>query len=410
MSQSPGFVPYDPNMHGVLHPPDWTMYPVDDQGETVQIIEHLPTKLRFVPADNEPDNVRFGILCQNPQHDTGELRRRGQEAIRYYCMRIRSTPEKEQYKIDVRRTDVTEQSDIPGVAKITDEMREYVDDDFLLIFADDPADIAQLEASYGKTQQQLVDEFALETCWSEDLSPEQKATTQSRKSNLRKLIILQGDDPNSLIAKRHQELAPKFFDPREAMMDLHVTATISCSAVQVEELERPLPPHMSFDDLQRARSCLAAIVAALAAPFITDVGEEVRPLTQDEMSLIARAMQNVSEKVVQVAARLANMPTPDDYKFPPFIFDLPGHEWTLPAKPPNTPGQLTTYVIELHREDPNDPVPFPGIQGEFPDDATAINWGYYYLGRHRAPSAKIYRGDSEPRLAEDFVCEIRPSI
>lgn len=143
-------------------------------------------------------------------------------------------------------------------------MREHVDD-ILLIFADDPADIVQLESSGGRTQQQLVDEFALDTCWSSDLSPEQKATAQSRKSNLRKLIILQGDDPYSVIAKRRHERAPKFFDPHKAMMDLHVAATISCSAVEVEELERPLPPNMSFDDLQRARSSLAAIVAALAA-------------------------------------------------------------------------------------------------------------------------------------------------
>jgi hypothetical protein len=79
----------------------------------------------------------------------------------------------------------------------------------------------------------------------------------------------------------------------------------------------------------------------------------------------------------------------------------------LPAKPPNTPDELTIYDIELHREDPNDPVPSIGVRDEFPDDATAINWGYYYLGALRAPSAKIYRGDNEPRFPEDFVCEIR---
>jgi hypothetical protein len=69
--------------------------------------------------------------------------------------------------------------------------------------------------------------------------------------------------------------------------------------------------------------------------------------------------------------------------------------------------KLAVYNIELHASDPNDPVPDFGSEHEYPDDETAVKWAYYYMGAHRAPSAKIYRGDNEPRLPGDFVCEIR---
>jgi hypothetical protein len=68
---------------------------------------------------------------------------------------------------------------------------------------------------------------------------------------------------------------------------------------------------------------------------------------------------------------------------------------------------MPVYSIELHGSNPNDPVPDMGIDGEFPDDVSAVNWAYYYMGAHRAPSAVVYRGDNEPRLPDDFVCEIR---
>ena len=47
-----------------------------------------------------------------------------------------------------------------------------------------------------------------------------------------------------------------------------------------------------------------------------------------------------------------------------------------------------------------------GIEAECQDDAAAINWAYYYLGKYRGDRAKVWRGDSNPRDASTFVTEI----
>jgi hypothetical protein len=40
------------------------------------------------------------------------------------------------------------------------------------------------------------------------------------------------------------------------------------------------------------------------------------------------------------------------------------------------------------------------------DDATAINWAYYYLGKYRGDKAQIWRGHTNPRDHSTFVMEI----
>jgi hypothetical protein len=48
-----------------------------------------------------------------------------------------------------------------------------------------------------------------------------------------------------------------------------------------------------------------------------------------------------------------------------------------------------------------------GIEGQFNDDASAINWTYYYLGRYRGHRARLYRGGhTNPRDASTFLVEI----
>jgi hypothetical protein len=47
-----------------------------------------------------------------------------------------------------------------------------------------------------------------------------------------------------------------------------------------------------------------------------------------------------------------------------------------------------------------------GVQGEFANDATAIKWAYYYLGKYRGDRARIWRGDTNPRDPSTLVTEI----
>ncbi len=47
-----------------------------------------------------------------------------------------------------------------------------------------------------------------------------------------------------------------------------------------------------------------------------------------------------------------------------------------------------------------------GIEGEFSDDASAINCTYYYICRYRGHKARLYRGHTNPRDASTFVIEI----
>jgi hypothetical protein len=46
------------------------------------------------------------------------------------------------------------------------------------------------------------------------------------------------------------------------------------------------------------------------------------------------------------------------------------------------------------------------VEGEFDDDASAINWAYFFLGKYHGMKAKVYRGHTNPRDASTFVIEI----
>jgi hypothetical protein len=126
-----------------------------------------------------------------------------QQAIRFYCTWKKTTPEAEQRKeadsANTRRTTVDSKTN--GLVIITDEMRKHVRYDFLLVFADDPKDIDDLEADCKMTQAQQVDEFIDDTCWGEDLTPEQIKTPHDRKINLRAVMIKGQADPMSRLRK-----------------------------------------------------------------------------------------------------------------------------------------------------------------------------------------------------------------
>jgi hypothetical protein len=51
---------------------------------------------------------------------------------------------------------------------------------------------------------------------------------------------------------------------------------------------------------------------------------------------------------------------------------------------------------------------FHGIEGNFPDDETAIKVTYFYIGLFRADAARIYRGEhTNPRDQSTFLTEIK---
>jgi len=100
---NPGFVPYDANAHGLIHQPDWAIHLGEDETpEEVDVIKHLPSGLEFFLTSDFDDHDKFslGVECLNPQHAPAELVRRAQEAIRYYCLRMKTTPEAEQKKAE----------------------------------------------------------------------------------------------------------------------------------------------------------------------------------------------------------------------------------------------------------------------------------------------------------------------
>jgi hypothetical protein len=140
--------------------------------------------------------------------------------------------------------------------------------------------------------------------------------------------------------KRPSRHRPKFCDLPGALSGAGVTATVVCVQPELKQLELPLNPEMSYDDLQRAKISLTAIVDALASPFFTEFEDSPRPLTRKEISTIEHAMQLVSQKVVDIATRLANTPKPRNYKFPALVYDYPGENWRLPKKPPSTPKRI----------------------------------------------------------------------
>jgi hypothetical protein len=46
------------------------------------------------------------------------------------------------------------------------------------------------------------------------------------------------------------------------------------------------------------------------------------------------------------------------------------------------------------------------VETEEEDEATAINWAWYYLGKYRGDKARIWRGHTNPRDNSTFVTEI----
>jgi hypothetical protein len=48
-----------------------------------------------------------------------------------------------------------------------------------------------------------------------------------------------------------------------------------------------------------------------------------------------------------------------------------------------------------------------GVFGDWADEAQALNWAYYYLGRYRCDAVRLFRCDTDGN-ATDLVTEIKP--
>jgi hypothetical protein len=198
------WIDYDPNVHGVIHPRDWRFH--DHLGEAeIRAVEHVQTKILFCPRCRigEYFDLHFATTYEGNVPPGFDTKQRAQEAMRFFCIHVKTTHEQEEERDNEWRANVIKNfpDKSKGIAIITDEMREFVREDFLLVFADHPADIAALEASCKMTQAQQVDEFIEETCWGDDLEPEQITTPEDRKTNLRIAMLLGHADPVSQLAR-----------------------------------------------------------------------------------------------------------------------------------------------------------------------------------------------------------------
>ncbi len=201
------WIDYDSNVHGKIHTPDWRFH--DHLGEAeIRAVEHIKTKIFFYPKCRlgEHFDLHFSTTYEGDIPPSFDIKQHAQEAMRFFCIHLKTTPEREAERDEEWRVNAIKYSDKPkGIAIITDEMREYVRDDFLLVFADHPAHIAALEASCEMTQAKQIDHFIENTCFADELKPEQITTAEDRKLNLRIAMLIGRADPVSQIAREKAE-------------------------------------------------------------------------------------------------------------------------------------------------------------------------------------------------------------
>jgi hypothetical protein len=98
MDSSEGFIPYDQNVHGVLHQQDWKFHARLGEAE-IAAIEHVKTGTLFFPTAfiDATGRTRFGTTWQTPDDalDPTTILSLAQHALRFYCLHLKTTPEAE---------------------------------------------------------------------------------------------------------------------------------------------------------------------------------------------------------------------------------------------------------------------------------------------------------------------------
>ena len=90
------WINYDPNLHGVIHSSDWRFH--DHLGEaSIRAVEHLPTKILFFPTCRVDDksDLHFATTYEGSIPDGFDIAQRAQEAMRFFCVHLKTTPEQE---------------------------------------------------------------------------------------------------------------------------------------------------------------------------------------------------------------------------------------------------------------------------------------------------------------------------
>jgi hypothetical protein len=232
-------VVYNPDAHGVIRPSEWKIFEGDDDSDDGWTVVHLPTKLGYTPMIQiDRDDKAWLIAACEGVPDSALVEARGQEALRYFCVYHNTTPDgvldfakKFEARFRARVRLAGELSDPGGPqstldrlmfayiheppwavgmavtgTRITEDMREHVQNRVLLVFAEDAGDIASLEATLGCTQAEAVDQFVYRSCWNEVLPENMIKTAYDRKVNLRAAMIIGDADPQSLVDR---EIAAK---------------------------------------------------------------------------------------------------------------------------------------------------------------------------------------------------------
>ena len=99
------WIDYEPNFHGVVHMPDWRFH--DHVGEaSIRAVEHLPTKMLFFPTCRVDDksDLHFATTYEGSIPDGFDIVLLAQEAMRFFCVHLKTTPEQEMLKDDRRRS------------------------------------------------------------------------------------------------------------------------------------------------------------------------------------------------------------------------------------------------------------------------------------------------------------------
>ncbi|MGO8700342.1 MAG: hypothetical protein ACLQVY_21840 [Limisphaerales bacterium] len=94
-----GFIDYDPNVHGLIHMPDWKFRYTCGEA-AISAVEHVPTKILFFPTCRVADNLEpyFATTYEGSLPDSFDIALLAQQAMRFYCIHLKTTPEDEQIK------------------------------------------------------------------------------------------------------------------------------------------------------------------------------------------------------------------------------------------------------------------------------------------------------------------------
>jgi hypothetical protein len=101
------WIDYDPNVHGVIHQHEWRFH--DRLGEAeIRAVEHVQTKILFCPRCRigEHFDLHFATTYEGEIPPGFDIKQRAQEAMRYFSLHLKTTPEMEEERAEEWRVNV----------------------------------------------------------------------------------------------------------------------------------------------------------------------------------------------------------------------------------------------------------------------------------------------------------------